>query len=187
MYKSFLSLILFSLILSSCKKEQNPFSIEKQNIGLLTDSTQVKDLEAIYSNDSIVKYIGGDEFTGNINNIEIFEKGSQNLLLVLTPSQALDSTSVIKSIRVIDPRFVTEKNISTLSTFKDISSNYTISRIDNLINSIVVSVNEINGSFTIDKKELPANLRFDMDLKIEAIHIPDNAKTKYFFITWNKF
>jgi PBP1b-binding outer membrane lipoprotein LpoB len=186
MYKSFLSLILFCLILSSCKKEQNPYLIEKQNVGLLTDSTQVKDLKTIYSNDSIVNFIDSDAFTGNTNSIEIFEKGSQNLLLVLTPSQLQDSTAVIKSIRVMDSHFVTGKNISTLSTFKDISANYKISRIDNLINSVVVSVNEINASFTIDKKELPANLRFDMELKIEAIHIPDNAKIKYFFITWNK-
>jgi PBP1b-binding outer membrane lipoprotein LpoB len=185
MYKPFLSIILLSLFLLSCKKEQNPFEISKQHIGLLTDSTQVKDLKTIYSNDSIVKFISGDEFTGNINDIEIFEKGGKQLL-VLTPSQALDSTSTIQSIRIMDSRFVTEKNISSLSTFKDISSNYKISRIDNLINSVVVSVNEINASFTIDKKELPANLRFDMDLKIEAIHIPENAKIKYFFVNWNK-
>lgn len=185
MHKPFLSLILLCLFLSSCKKEQNPFEIRKQHIGLLTDSTQVKDLKTIYSNDSIVSFKSGDEFTGNINNIEIFEKGGKQLL-ILTPNQSLDSTSFIKSVRVIDPRYVTEKNISSVSTFKDISSNYKISRIDNLINSVVVTVNEINASFTIDKKELPANLRFDMDLKIEAIHIPENAKIKYFFINWNK-
>ena len=185
MHKSILSIIILFLFLSSCKKEQNPYLISKQHIGLLTDSTQVKDLKTLYSNDSIVRFIGGDEFTGNINNIEVFEKGGE-LLLVLTPTQALDSTAFIGSIRVMDPRFETDKKISTLSTFKDISSNYKISRIDNLINSVVVSVNEINAAFTIDKKELPANMRFDMDLKIEAIHIPDNAKIKYFFITWSK-
>ena len=71
------------------------------------------------------------------------------------------------------------------NTFKDIQDNYKISRIDNLINSVVVTVNEINATFTIDKKELPANLGFDMKLKIEATHIPDGAKIKYFFINWN--
>ncbi|ALJ06212.1 hypothetical protein APS56_14190 [Pseudalgibacter alginicilyticus] len=185
MQKSLFSLILLCIFLYSCKKEQNPFEINNQHIGLLTDSTQVKDLKTIYNNDSIVGFVSGDAFTGNINNIEIFEKGGKQLL-ILTPSQSLDSTSFIKSIRVIDPRFKTPKNISSLSTFKDISSNYKISRIDNLINSVVVTVNEINASFTIDKKELPANLRFDMDLKVEAIHIPENAKIKYFFINWNK-
>ena len=54
-----------------------------------------------------------------------------------------------------------------------------------MISSIVVFVDEINASFTIDKKELPANLRFDMELKIEKIQIPDKAKIKYFFVYWD--
>ena len=73
MYKPFLSLIILCLFLSSCNKEQNPFEIGKQHIGFLTDSTQVKDLKTIYSNDSIVKFISGDEFIGSKNNISIFE------------------------------------------------------------------------------------------------------------------
>ena len=185
MYKSIFSLLAISILFTGCNKEQNPFQISTQHIGLLTDSTQVKDLKNIYPNDSIVKFIGGDEFTGNINDVEIYAKGGSKLL-TLTPRQALDSTSYIKEVQIIDSRFKTDKNISTLSTFKDISNNYKVSRISNSINSIIIAVNEINTSFVIDKKELPASLRFDMDLKIEATHIPDGAKIKYFFINWNK-
>lgn len=185
MNKTIFSLIILTLFLASCKKEQDPFQISKHHIGLLTDSTQVKDLERVFSKDSIVKFISGDEFTGNINDIKIFEKGGKKLLS-LTPKRSLDSTSVIESIQIFDARFKTDKNISTLSTFKDIADNYKISRIDNLINAVVVSVNEINAAFSIDKKELPANLRFDMDLNIEAAHIPDGAKVKYFFLNWSK-
>lgn len=184
MYKPILSLFIFTCLFTSCKKEQNPFEISKQHIGLLTDSTQVKDLKSIYVNDSIVKSIGGDEFTGNVNDIEIFEKGGKKLL-TLTPKQALDSTSTIASIRILDERYKTDKNITVISTFKDIQNSYKVSRISNLINSIVIAVDEINANFTIDKKELPANLRFDMDLKFETTHIPDHAKIKYFFINWN--
>jgi len=185
MHKSFLGLVALALIFVSCNKEQNPFEIGKHYIGFLTDSTQVKDLKTIYSNDSIVKFISGDEFIGSRNNINVFEKGGKKLL-VLTPKQALDSTSVIESIQIIDPRYKTAKNISTLSTFKELSSVYRISKINNLINSVLIQVNELDASFAIDKKELPANLRFNMDLKIEDTHIPDNAKFKYFFINWNK-
>lgn len=173
-----------ALCFASCKKEQNPFEISKQNIGLLTDSTQVKDLKTIFVNDSIVTFISGDEFTGSTNNINIFEKGGKPLL-ALTPKQALDSTATIGSVRILDARYKTNKNLAVVSTFKDIKDHYKISRISNLINSIVIGVDAINASFTIDKKELPANLRFDMDLKFESTHIPDNAKVKYFFINWN--
>ncbi|MFI1771713.1 hypothetical protein [Thalassobellus citreus] len=184
MRHSFLGFLAITLLLASCNQEQNPFEISKQHVGSLTDSTQIKDLKTIFSNDSIVKFISGDEFTGNRNNIDIFEKGGKKLL-ILTPKQALDSTSIIENIQVIDPRYKTSKNISTLSTFKDISSAYKISKISNLINSVLVTVNELNASFVIDKKELPANLRFDMNLKVEAMHIPDDAKIKYFFLNWN--
>lgn len=185
MRKLVFSLVLITLLsLSSCGKEANPFEIGKQHVGLLTDSTQVKDLDKIFITDSISKFVSGDEFSGNINTIEIFEKNG-NRLLVLTPREVLDSTSVIESVQIIDPRYKTEQDISTISTFKDISDAYKISRIDNLINSIVIFVNEINAAFTIDKKELPANLRFDMNLTIEETHIPDNAKVKYFFLNWN--
>ena len=186
MYKLFLSLVILSLLFSSCKKEQDPFEIGKQHLGLLTDSTQVKDLKSVFANDSLVTFISGDEFSGSKNNIDVFEKGGKKLL-VLTPEQVLDSTSVIESIQIIDPRYKTDKGISTLSTFKDISSTYKISKINNIINSVLIIVNELNASFVIDKKELPANLRFNMDIKIEAAHIPDNAKIKYFFLNWNAY
>lgn len=184
MKNAFLSIILLFLLFVSCKREQNPFEIGKHHIGLLTDSTKVKDLKTLFINDSIVTFINGDEFTGNKNNIDIFEKGGKHLLS-LTPKQALDSTSVIQSIEIIDPRYKTEKNISTASTFKDISGAYKISKINNLISSLVLNVNELNASFAIDKKQLPTNLQFDMSLKFESIHIPDDAKMKYFFINWN--
>lgn len=184
MRNSLLGLIVLTVLFSACNSKQNPFEISKQHIGSLTDSTQVKELESIYPNDSVVKFISGDEFARQSNTIEVFEKGGKKLLS-LTPKYSLDSTSVISNVRILDERFKTEKNISSVSTFKDIQSNYKITRISNLINSIVVAIDDINVSFTIDKKELPANLRFDMDLKFEATHIPDDAKVKYFFVNWN--
>ncbi|WP_406682771.1 hypothetical protein N1F78_08710 [Seonamhaeicola sp. MEBiC1930] len=184
MHKIILSLIALALVFTSCKKEQNPFEISKHHIGLLTDSTQVKDLKSIYVKDSISKFISGDEFAGGINDIEIFSKEGDKLL-ILTPRNVLDSTSTIGSIQIIDSKFKTVKGISTQSTFKEINNTYKISKIDNLINSLVISVKEINGSFVIDKKELPSNLQFDLNLKFEETHIPDNAKVKYFFLIWN--
>ncbi|WP_179319281.1 hypothetical protein [Winogradskyella helgolandensis] len=177
--------LICAVLITSCTKDASvdPFLISKTCIGLLTDSTQVKDLDAIYSNDSIVRYVSGDEFIGSVNTIEIFEKGGKKLL-DLSPREALDSTSVISSINIIDSRYHTNKNISNISTFKDLKAAYKISKIDNLINVIVVSVNEVNASFTIDKKELPASMRFNMDMTIDPIQIPEKAKIKYFMVHW---
>lgn len=181
---SVIAIVAFMITSCTTEKKQDPFQLGKQNVGLLTDSTQVKDLQLVFANDSIAPFaIKGDEFTGQNNDIDIYSSEGKKLLS-LTPTQALDSTSVIESVQILSEKYRTDKNISTLSTFKDIHSSYKISSIDNLINSIVVSVNEINASFTIDKKELPANLRYDMSLKVEAVQIPDEAKIKYFILHW---
>ena len=182
MKKFYITIFLVVLLIFSCKKEQDPNLIGKQYIGLLTDSTEVKDLKAIFSEDSLV--IDNPTKFNNTSSIAIFDK-SGNKLLELTPIQASDSTSVIESVQILDSKFKTTKGLNLLSTFKDIDNNYTISSIDNLINSVVISVNELNASFTIDKKDMPANTRFDRNLQIEPAMIPDNAKIKYFMIHWN--
>ena len=145
--KQLLALIIIGLIFQSCKKEQDPFLISKQNIGLLTDSTQVQNLETIYINDSIVKRVGGDEFTGAKNDIEVYSKDGKQLL-ALTPSEALDSTATITTVKILDSRFKTDKNITINSTFKDIKNNYTISSIQNTISNAVVFVDDINAFFS---------------------------------------
>lgn len=185
MKKSIQYIALLGVLAISCNNGPKPFEVSKQHIGALTDSTKIKDLKTIFARDSVVRFSAGVAFSNVRGSIEVFEKGGKKLL-VLTPENDTDSLSVIESVQIIDPRYKTNKGITTLSTFKDIETSYTISKIDNLINSVVVTVKEINASFVIDKKELPANLRFDMNLKFETTHIPDNAKLKYFFLNWNK-
>ena len=179
------SLVLIIAILTGCtpEKKQDPFEISKQHIGLLTDSTQVKDLKLVFPNDSIIQSIKGDEFADGSSDIVVQDKTGKDLLL-LSPYQELDSTSTIQTVQVLDSRFKTGNNITNLSTFADIQKAYKISKINTLLNSVVIDVKEINASFTIDKKELPSNLRYNVDLKIEAVQIPDKAKIKYFIIHW---
>ena len=183
MKNNFFTFSIAIVLIASCSKAPDPNLISKQNIGLLTDSTQVKDLQLVFPNDSIVTLNEGNEFTGINKDIEVYEKSGKKLL-TLTPKQALDSTSTIKSVLVNSERFKTTKGLNTKSTFKTIKDNYKISSIQNTLRNIVVSVNEINAFFTIDKNELPAELRFDMNLKIEAIQIPDEAKIKGFYMQW---
>lgn len=178
-------LYLIALILLGCSKETktDPFQVGLYNVGKLTDSTKVYELESVFDNDSLHTYIGGDEFTGNINNIEVYDSLGVKLL-ELTPFETLDSTSTIKSIRIINSRYKTSKGLGRSNTFKDIRDNYQISGIQNTLNNLIISVDEINAYFTIDKRELPPEMRFDMSMKIEAIQIPDRARIKDFYIQW---
>ena len=182
--RTYLFIGLLLGLLAACETKSDPFAITKHSIGLLTDSTAVKDLKAVFANDSISKFIGGDEFTGSINTISVFEKGTGKLLLELDPNYALDTLSTIRTVRVMDARFKTKDGLNTLSTFGDINSKYSISSIQNTLRNLIVSVDEINVYFTLSKMELPEEMRYNMNQKIEAISIPETAKIKDFYIQW---
>lgn len=179
-----ISFFAFTFFLTACNSSPDPFLITKHSVGKLNDSTKVKDLKRVFETDSLSQFIDGDEFTGNTNIIKVFEKGTQKLLLELSPKEALDSLSTIQNIRILDNRYKTKKGLNKLFDFRRLTANYTISSIQNTLRNLIVSVDEINAYFTIDKKELPENLRYDMSKKIEVISVPPTAKIKDFFIQW---
>ncbi len=185
MKKAHLTLIALGILLSSCEKKVDPFEIAPDHIGNLTSSTTVQELESVFANDSIVKHIAGDEFIGNANEIEIYDKQG-NQLLILEATQEFDSTATIKSVRVVDPRFKTAKGFGAASTFKDLQANYEVSKITNTLSVAMINIDEINAYVAINKKELPKEFLFDTKTKIEAVHIPDSAKIKYFWLDWDK-
>jgi hypothetical protein len=174
---------LVFVLFCSCSTKNDPFIISNTNIGLLNDSTKVEELKTIYSNDSIIKFDPSNPSSIPTADINILNKNGDELL-VLTPKRVLDSTSTIGSVKISDPNFKTSKGIGTSSNFKSLVDTYDIKKINNLLRSVVVSVKGLNVDFIIDKKDLPAELRFDMSLNIEASQIPDDAKIKYIMLYW---
>ena len=181
--KHYLIIGLLAGLLMGCESKTNPFAITKHSIGLLTDSTKINQLKVVFINDSISKYIGGDEFTGSTNTISIYEKGTGKLLLELDPNYALDTLSTIRTVRIMDERFKNKDGLNKLSTFGDLNK-YPISGIQNTLRSLIISVDEINAYFTLNKSELPEEMRYNMNQKVEAISIPETAKIKDFYIQW---
>ena len=175
--------LLSLLLLSSCYQSTDANLISKQSIGLLTDSTQVRNLDLMFPNDSIAKFTNKNRFNATNRNIEIYDKDGEKIL-TLTPKKAKDSLSTIKLIEINSEQFKTSKGLHLKSSFKTLKDNYKISGVQNSIKNIIISVDDINSFFTIDKNDLPAELRFDMNLKIEAIQIPDDAKIKGFYVQW---
>lgn len=105
-------------------------------------------------------------------------------MLMLAPVQSFDSTSTIGNIRIIDKRFKTETGLGVSSTFKDILSNYDISRIENTLDAAVVFIDKINAYVTIDKKNLSEKFQNNTSTSIEISDIPETAPIKYFWIGW---
>tara|TARA_R100000988_G_C3974862_1_gene153539 strand:+ start:296 stop:889 length:594 start_codon:yes stop_codon:yes gene_type:complete len=184
MKKTLLFAAIATMLFVQCEEEKDPFAISNEAIGPLTKKTQMKQLDSIYAQDSIVKL---NPVTGAIETqgeVEVYDKEGVKLLL-LSPYDESDPTSEIANIQIFDPRYKTDKGLTKASTFKEVKANYEIAGIQNAINSVVVFLKDTDIYLTIDKKQLPEEVRYNFNQKIEATQIPDTATFKYFMIGWD--
>lgn len=184
MKKILLFAVISTMLFVQCEEEKDPFTISDGAIGLLTKSTQMKHLDSIYAQDSIVKLNPVKGAIETQGEVEVYDKEGVKLLL-LSPYDESDPTSKIANIQIFDTRYKTDKGLTKASTFKDVKANYEIAAVQNAINSVVVFLKGTDLYLTIDKKELPEEIRYNFNQKIEASQIPDTAKFKYFMIGWD--
>lgn len=182
--KTIAGLLLIGLLFAQCAKDS--FLIEKNRVGLLSNTDVVSDIESIFINDSIVKNLSEGEFgEGNANltidNDEylIYSKEGKHLMTVV-PKTEHDSTSTIKYIQIMNPQFKTEKGLTLNSPFKDINVNYRINKVEASLYSATLYIDELNATIALDKSDLGINQFSREEIKIEQI--PDMAKIKYFTI-----
>ncbi len=180
--KHILTIIILSAFFIQCQgNKDTTFLITKDSVGKLDRTSLLSDLETIYITDSVVQDTTSSKISYILQKVDIYEKGGKHLLS-LTPN--IDSIPTIENIRIYDSRFTTEKGVSLNSTFKDIKDNYTIQKIITSLNNIVILIKDNPVYFTIDKQELPSNLRYGAS-NIEAVQVPDGAKIKYMMMGWD--
>ena len=109
--KKTLLIAFSSIVFMQCTKKEDPFLIQKDNIGVLQKEFTIKQIDSVFANDSIVKHVAGDEFTGNYTDIEVYEKGGAHLLS-LSPSESLDKNATINIVTIHDVRYKTDKNVT---------------------------------------------------------------------------
>lgn len=172
------------LLFTQCSKEQDAFAISDGQIGLVTNETLIKQLDSIFVNDSIAPLSNIKDALGTQGEVEIFAKDGRKLLR-LSPDDERNPNATINTVRVYDDRYKTNKGLSIKSTFKDIKDNYEITGIQTSIDAVVVFLKDSDIFITIDKKQLPENLRYNPSLTIEASQIPDSATFKYFMLAWD--
>ncbi|MEN8126060.1 MAG: hypothetical protein ABFR32_13140 [Bacteroidota bacterium] len=167
--------LIIAFIFIQCSDQKTKL-ITKGKVGEITKITTEKELEDIYKNDSIVKIPKESIY---VNEYAIYEKGGKHLLSVF-PKIPEDTVSFIERIHIYSPKFITEKGVSTISTFSDIMANYSINKIDPTFTTAIIYIDELNGTFALDKKDLGLD-EFDLN-KISKDQIPDMAKIKYITI-----
>ena len=174
---------LTTLLSIQCTNKKDAFIIANGEIGSLTSQTTVNQLRTVFANDSIVSLSKINPSDALQGDVEIFSKDG-NKLLGLSPNNQNNPDATINTIRVYDSRYKTSKGLSMKSTFKDIKDNYEISGIQTSIDAVVIFLKDSDVFVTIDKKELPENLRYNPNLTIDPSQIPQGATFKYLMISW---
>ena len=179
-------IVFISLIIIQCGKE-NQFLVEKGAVGKLNKQTSIKDLNLIFSKDSISTKMTDKNLKNKLFSVDneeyiVFSKKGIKLLEIV-PTDQNDSLSKIKSIQIFDSNYKTERGVSLKSNFKEINESYLVNKVETTLTSATLFIDELNATISIDKKELGLNT-FSRD-EISIDQIPDIAKIKYFTIWFN--
>ncbi len=165
--------------LNACNN--NSLLIDSSSVGPLKQTSFIHELPELFAGDSLVaRRNQGDSLVGEV---EIYDpKG--NMRMIVFSKDERDPKSTLSYLRIMDPKYTTKDGLGVSSTFGQFKQSHEIAGIDNAINAVVVSFKDTPWYITIDKKELPENVRYDYSSKIEVAQIPEEAKIKYFFYTW---
>ena len=183
MLKKIIAIVSMTLLFIQCKEEINPFLISNDSVGTLTRGMTIKEIDSTFAKDSIVKLYAQNEELPTQGEVEIYEKNGTKLVSI-SPVTNNDPDALISNFQFFDPRYKTDKGLNLSSTFKDIKANYKISNIETTISTVVIFLEDNDLFINIDKNELPENFRYNPNLVIDVTNIPDEAKIKYFMLSW---
>jgi hypothetical protein len=183
MLKKIIAIVSGTLLFIQCKEEINPFLISNDSVGTLTRGMTIKEIDSTFAKDSIVKLYAQNEELPTQGEVEIYEKNGTKLVSI-SPVTNNDPDALISNFQFFDPRYKTDKGLNLSSTFKDIKANYKISNIETTISTVVIFLENNDLFINIDKNELPENFRYNPNLVIDVTNIPDEAKIKYFMLSW---
>ena len=184
MIKKIAFIVFSTLLFVQCAEEKDPYLISNNSVGNLTIGMKIKQVDSIFANDSIVRLNPSQNESSTTGEVEIYEKGGKKLMLI-SPRGNNNPDALISNFQFFDTRYKTLKGLNSGSTFKDIKDNYEIANIETTISTVVIFLKDSDIFINIDKKELPENLRYNPSFVIEAVNIPDEAKIKYFMLSWD--
>ena len=130
-------------------------------------------LDRIFKNDSVQKLPEGESL---VREYKVIDASGEPALIFVTRVEN-DSLKALEHVKIFSPDYATEKGISTASTFKDVSAQYTIDHIEPSFSSAILFIDELNATISLDKKDLKID-EFDMR-DIREDQIPDLASIMY--------
>ena len=168
----FIGLILLSILFVQCGQDKDTMILKSQ-LGEITKDTSIEDLDKIFKNDSVEKYPLKSDIK---REYRVYGADGKMALSFLTRVQD-DSIKGLELVKIYSDRYLTEKGISTKSSYKDVADNYSIDKIETSFSAAILFVDELNATVLLNKSDLNLD-EFDMR-EIRADQIPDEARINY--------
>lgn len=170
--KKLIAVLVLTILFIRCGQDDSTL-IGKNQLGKINKSTSIEELDQIFKNDSIEKLPKGEELT---RQYSVFDAGGKQKLVFVTKLKN-DSIKGLELVKIYSDIYLTEKGISTASTFGEVSLNYTINKVEPSFSAAILFVDEINATISLNKKDLNLD-EFDMS-PIRQDQIPDEASIHY--------
>ena len=170
--KKLIGLLFLSMILVQCGQDKDTLILKNQ-LGKIKKNTSIEELDKMFKNDSIEKYPSNAEILREYRVFGINGKPD----LVFFPIVKNDSIKGLDHVKIYSSRYMTEKGISTTSTFKDVADNYSIDKIEPSFSAAILFIDEINATISLNKEDLGLD-EFNMN-DIRQDQIPDEAGIRY--------
>ena len=170
--KKLIAVLVLGILFIQCGQDNSKL-IEKSQLGKINKSTSIEELDKMFKNDSIEKLPKGEELT---RQYSVFGVDSKPILVFVTKLEN-DSIKGLELVKIYSDSYLTEKGISTASTFGEVSENYSINKIEPSFSSAILFIDEINATISLNKKDLNLD-EFDMR-PIRQDQIPDEASINY--------
>lgn len=170
--KKLIAVLVLTILFIGCGQD-NSTLIVKNQLGKINKSTSLEELDKMFKNDSIERLPKGEELT---RQYSVFGADGKQKLVFVTKLQN-DSIKGLELVKIYSDTYLTEKGISTSSSFGEISGSYTINKIEPSFSAAILFVDEINATISLNKKDLNLD-EFDMN-PIRQDQIPDEASIHY--------
>lgn len=173
--------MILTVALLSLQCSQNSHLIAKEKVGSITKKTTEKDIYKLFESDSIVTDTVTPLSSLDEKIFKIFKKNGKKQLEITFAKR--DSVFSINNVQLFSEEYKTKKGISVQSNFNDVHKNYTISNVEATFSSIILFINELNVTISIDKSQAGIG-QFSLE-KVKLEQIPDATKIKYFTVWFN--
>lgn len=170
--KKLIAVLVLAVLFISCGQDKNTLIVKNQ-LGKINKSTSLEELDKMFKNDSIERLPKGEEL---IRQYSVFGADGKQKLVFVTKLKN-DSIKGLELVKIYSDTYLTEKGISTASSFGEISGNYTINKIEPSFSSAILFIDEINATISLNKQDLNLD-EFNMN-PIRQDQIPDEASINY--------